>query len=172
LTCIFFLKGYVRVSIHMGLAIVPALMMLIAGLHSGEHRLLRGMAASLAALMLAAPIGQSWHKLHKVSGEYVALWRESQAAGRGIAPAEVSGSCLAPPALPRLRCLTFPEPRLQAIRFVLERVDPSDHLFIGVMRHDKVFATCRATSSPDCVRPRAGLTTIRDFSPPNPSSAR
>lgn len=132
ITCLLFtLKGLVRVSaVHMVQALVLSTLVLVVAAQvivAGRSRSRLWLAPVLVVvLLLAQPV---WVGVrHVVSGA-------QQFAGREGSLLQL---CREPP-LPRLRCVSGDPHYLEAARFLLAHSQPSDRIYVGTQRHDKIF---------------------------------
>jgi hypothetical protein len=148
LSAFFYLKGLVRVSIiHVALSIVPALMlsaMLLPTIRRGAGlRLARpAMIAALAGLIIVAVptliviAGDGRAALHTVRwAARSTTWTPATAD----MPAAL-GSCSPTFGLERVACFAIDQTRADAIRYVEARSRPNDAIFVGLRRHDRIFA--------------------------------
>ncbi|MBK1662641.1 hypothetical protein, partial [Paracraurococcus ruber] len=133
LICLFFtLKGLVRVSpVHMAPALVPAMILLPVAFARMPWarpgpRVLLAPLFGLVALLLAPPV--------ELGGQLVAQGLGHLATG----PHSLLRLCR-DPVLPRLRCVTSDPASLQAAAYVRAHSAPTDRIYVGTGRHDRIF---------------------------------
>jgi hypothetical protein len=145
LTGVLYLKGLVRVSpIHMALSIVPAIITIGAVTERAfkertlwvRRMLITTLVATFSFAAIPSDIAatrvarQIMSNLHAIINREIFVQRE---------PEILSGSCWPSVDLERVPCLKLPPSMVQAIRFVRSRTAPSEPIFVGVGRHDKIF---------------------------------
>jgi len=140
LTClslVFFFKGFVRVSvIQMAPAIVAALLIAcMSWLGASGGRLARVLALLLTTCVVVVSIGPLQRTVRSLIGNtawYAQLGRD-EIAGQ-------TAPCHASDGLERIGCFTLGQNQINAIRYVQERTLENERIFVGVPRHDKIYA--------------------------------
>lgn len=128
----FFLKGVVRVSeIHMALAIIPAL--LIAAM-------LWHWASAMGATALAAVLLSAATLLVSMGAIQRAYWTGAKNVNWALQLAASGKPCSSAAGLERVGCFAVAEEQLEAVKFVRARTADSDRIYVGVPRHDLIFA--------------------------------
>lgn len=142
LALVMYFKGWVRVApVQMYLSIIPSLL-LIALLFQDRFKFLPFMRFSVTCLMglsLLAPA---------LSGarETRALWKQhasvpEEMLSRTITTKPVTlGWCKIANPLTKGLCFASDGDRIKTIEFILTHTDPNQKLYVGSMRHDKIFA--------------------------------
>ncbi len=143
LTLLFFAKAWVRVqTIHMSMALIASVALTAILARSFPRRGVIGrFLVGLAVLAVAA---WSLYAL-QVDGSRAArnlAWATDPTTWRttaeGVPP--IPGSCRLPAESARLDCIETSPATLETIQYVAQRTDPDDPLFVGLARHDKIFA--------------------------------
>lgn len=138
-----YLKGIVRISvIQMYLATIPSLL-LIAALWQQRlmfRRSLRIFITLMVSLSILSPI---WYSLREIVVLY--MWRASLpgeiwSSVRGKTSAIRRSWCKTDNAATRGLCFLPEDDRIQTIEFIDSHTRPDQTLFLGVPRHDKIFA--------------------------------
>lgn len=143
LTLVLFGKGVVRVEVvHMAMALITAVA--LAGMLAqpvigrgliGRSLVIAALLAVCAWTCIAVAIGLRQAQQNVIWAMDPASWENS---ATGMPPA--SGDCLMPPGLERLACFATDPETIDTIRYVQQRTTPDDPVFIGLSRHDKIFA--------------------------------
>lgn len=143
LTLLFFAKGWVRVqTIHMAMALIGsvALSAVLARSLPGRgtiSRFLVGVALLGVCAWTALAIQIDWSRAVR-NLAWVTNPTSWQMSPDGFPP--VPGSCRMPAALARLDCFEASPAAVETIQYVAQRTAPDDPLFVGLSRHDKIFA--------------------------------
>ena len=140
---VFFAKGSVRVTVvGMGMSVITSLALagVLAQPLPGRGWFGRGMIAVSLVAVLAFTV----HCLHigfnLAQRNYA--WASNPASWEASATGAIPelGSCRMPPGLERLTCFRVSPAELETIRFVQQRTDPGERVFVGLGRHDKIIA--------------------------------
>jgi hypothetical protein len=148
LTAAMYFKGYVRVSLfQMSLAIIPSLL-LIAVLF--QHRLSSSRPArvSIACLMGASFLSAASLAFHGTKDFYVNHLSVAEyifSADRGGLPQAQANWCKRGNPLTRGLCFLPEIDRARTIEFIDSHTTPDQPLYVGLIRHDKIFAADNIT---------------------------
>jgi hypothetical protein len=142
-TLVFFAKGVVRVSTaHMAMALISSLALtgVVARAVRGRGLIAFGslIGAVCSISILTFPIMHSalWQAERSISWAMdPASWRLS---ATGL-PAE-SGSCRIHAGFERMVCFPMSSDTMETVRYIGERTAPDTSIFIGLSRHDRIFA--------------------------------
>ena len=142
-TLVFYAKGVVRVStVHMAMALISSLALTGVVAQAVRGRGLVAFAsligAACAISILTFPILHSalWQAERNISWTMdPASWSLS---ANGL-PSEL-GSCRIHAGFERMVCFTMSSDTMETVRYVEERTAPDASIFIGVSRHDRIFA--------------------------------
>ncbi len=136
---LFFLKGWVRVSVeHMVLSIICALVLAVALLAYARSAILRGGAAPLMiasglALTIAIVPTIAVAKIVAANVANGLAWARRPATWDGTRHAPESASCRPPAGLERVACFAIDTNRANAALYIHSRSKPTDTVFIGVV---------------------------------------
>jgi hypothetical protein len=136
LTALLFLKGIVRVApLHMLQAVVPAIVLLGCSLARWQrvHGAARA-ALGFSGVWLAICVVAASHR--DVNTLRANVLRLRNAEGRE----SFAALCHPPAGLRGARCLELGDEEAQAILYVERHTEPDDKIYVGAMRHDKLFA--------------------------------
>ena len=130
LCVLFYVKGLIRMSTsHVTLAIVPAfLVVCMVWQWTTGHRLVQALA-----VVLFLAVGLVCVDPARIVGRTLLsnlLWVSR--------PGQVASECGAHPGTDRVGCFRLAPSQREAIRFVRERTDPDERIFVGLTRHDRI----------------------------------
>ena len=130
LCVLFYVKGLVRMSTsHVTLAIVPAfLVVCMVWQWTTGHRLVQALA-----LGLFLAVGLVCVDPARIVGR--TLLSNLRWMSR---PGQVASECGSHPGTDRVGCFRLAPGQREAIRFVRERTDPDERIFVGLTRHDRI----------------------------------
>jgi hypothetical protein len=132
----FYAKGYVRVSaVHVSLALVPCFIIVaaVASAYTRTRPLLVAMAIGLDIMIGLVPT------LH--AGGHVALAAFNNIRwGLTATNVTTGGSCRPAPGLERTACFVLGPDQTSTVLYLQERIPAGEPIFVGLTRHDKVFA--------------------------------
>ena len=143
LTLLFFAKGWVRVqTIHMAMALIGSVAMAAVLARSlAERGMISRSLVSVALLGVCAwsfcAVQIDWSRAVR-NVAWATGPTSSQVPADGL-PA-LTGSCHMPDVLARLDCIETSAATAETIQYVEQRTTPDDPLFVGLSRHDKIFA--------------------------------
>jgi len=143
LAVVMYLKGFVRVSLaHMYLSIVPSLL-LIAVLF--QHRLTfpRLGRIPIMCLVWLSVLAATWSALHETKSLYLlhVFVPESILPSSRQAPTEIQTAwCRITNPLTRGFCFLPGDDRIQTIEFIDSHTRPDQKLYVGVTKHDRIYA--------------------------------
>jgi hypothetical protein len=139
ITAAFYLKGLVRVSVsHLAASIVPSIVLLAALLDRtrAQGRAARVFVAALCALSVASAatlaIGRTYYEIASGSSVFAKV--------RAVISSPADAWCPTPAELRNIRCLLLDPDREQAARFVAANTRQDERIFVGLTRHDKIYA--------------------------------
>jgi hypothetical protein len=136
-------KDLVRTSVtNCYLAAIPCLL-LVATLFQQRwafQRYLRISIVVLASLSIMAPAWTALRQLKNLHKEHASIPESVWASVRGRTPALRTAWCSTPNAATRGLCFLPTDDEIQAIEFIDAHTRPDQKLFVGVPRHDKIFA--------------------------------
>jgi hypothetical protein len=143
LTIAMYLKGFVRVGVtQMFLATVPSLL-LLAALFQQRINFRRPLRIFITTMVSLSILSAAWFSLREVILLRVArasiperIWSSI----RGNTSPIRSSWCRVENAATRGLCFLPDDDRIQAIEFIDSHTRPDQTLFLGVPRHDKIFA--------------------------------
>lgn len=141
LTLLYFAKGAVRVSpIHMSMAIVTALVLTGIATANLAARHGVGRMASIAALALVTFLTMIIliPNARKAGCNLHAILVGVVQPTSGLPAQSFQTSCRALTGLRRLTCFTVDQDHLSAIEFLQAHTQPSEYVYVGLGRHDKV----------------------------------
>jgi hypothetical protein len=142
MTLVFFAKSAVRVGV-LGMAMSLITSMALAGVLAqpvpGRGRVGRGMVALSLLAAFAFTLSCLHDGVDRAEQNFAWAWDPAswERSATGVVPD--SGSCLMPPGLERLACFRVSPAEVETIRFVQQRTAPGDPVFVGLVRHDKIF---------------------------------
>jgi hypothetical protein len=143
LAAVMYLKGFVRVSLtQMYLSIVPSLV-LIAVLFGHRQTLPRLGRISVMFLAGLSGVAATSAALHAVKGFY--LGHVSVLSFPAQSTPEIQTWCNYPNPLTRGFCFYPEQERRQTIEFIDSHTTPEQTLYVGVTRHDRIFANDNIT---------------------------
>ncbi|MBN1613128.1 MAG: glycosyltransferase family 39 protein [Deltaproteobacteria bacterium] len=136
-SALFFLKGFVRVSvIHMALSIVPALMIVCLTIEQWRqlpHKvavILFWFAFTCFTISSLLPILSTGKRLAENVLWIVDIDSLKRESG--------TNSCYPPEGLERIRCFSIDSERLAAIHYIQQRTRENEYIYVGLNRHDKI----------------------------------
>ena len=136
-------KDLVRTSVtNSYLAAIPCLL-LVAALfqqRSTFPRYIRVSIVVLASLSIMAPAWSSLRELKNLHKEHASIPESVWTSVRGTAPALRTAWCKIPNAATRGLCFLPTDDEIQTIEFIDTHTRPDQKLFVGVSRHDQIFA--------------------------------
>jgi hypothetical protein len=142
MTLVFYTKGLVHVSalfMSMGLIISLMLAGVLAQPVPGRGRLDSGIVMTAVVMTAAATLYNVPNALHQ------AWWNIDWArdpASWDIPLTEVPpplGSCRMPPELERIACFKVQPDLAETVRYIQQRTEPQDPVFVGLSGHDRIF---------------------------------
>jgi hypothetical protein len=141
---VFYIKGIVRVGIwHMYLAIVFSLILLAVLFHNLSSRRPVLRAAVIAAMIfsVSAATLAALKKARYLRKTRTSVLAELLSPPGPAAINDLTGWCNVPNPLHKGLCFLVDTDHLQAITFIDSHTGPRDALFVGVPRHDRIFAS-------------------------------
>ena len=141
---LFFLKGWVRVSIeHMMLSIVCALILAVALLAYARPAAPRRGSTALtvtSALALIAAVLPTIAAAHIVAAQVAngLAWMRRPTTWTGTGNGPQLASCKPPAGLQRTACFAIDTDHADAVLYVHDRSRPTDTIFIGVVGYDRL----------------------------------
>jgi hypothetical protein len=143
LTIVMYLKGSVRVSvIQMYLATIPSLL-LIAALFQQRFMFRRPLRIFITLMVSLSVLAPAWFSVREMM---VLYWSHSSlperiwSSARGTTPAIRAAWCNTENVATRGLCFLPEDDRIQTIEFIDSHTRPDQTLFLGVPKHDRVFA--------------------------------
>ena len=140
LTSMLYLKGLVRVSVvHMLASLIPSLVLLAVLLDRAWYQgyLARIVIAVLCGLSLISAVYASITTARSRVRDGSTVLAQSSIA---VASPRVALWALCGGGLPRIQCLLLDSDRAKATRFVIANTRADERIFVGLTRHDKIFA--------------------------------
>jgi hypothetical protein len=143
LALVTYLKAYVRISVyHLVLCIVPSLL-LIAVLF--EHRLTfpRPLRISVLCLVVLSVVAATWSALHQarfLQVHHSSVPEALVSSARGTVPEAETAWCKLRNPLTIGFCFLPERDRVQTIEFIDSHTTPDQKLYVGLTRHDRIFA--------------------------------
>jgi hypothetical protein len=142
-TVMFCAKGFIRTSnIHMAMALISSTVLLaqLAACWPMQGRRSRAITGVLLALsLLFAGLAA-----HEGARRAVANLRWAASGTLWDMPqtwqALQAGPCRMPPNLARMACVPLDHDTIETIRYIAQHTLPSDRIFVGLPRHDRIFA--------------------------------
>lgn len=148
LTIAMYLKGLVRVSvIQMYLATIPSLL-LIAALFQQRFTFRRPLRIFITLMVSLSVLSPAWFSVREVMVLYLShssLPEKIWSSARGTTSAIRTSWCSTKNAATRGLCFLPEDDRIQTIEFIDSHTRPDQTLFLGVPRHDKIFANDMVT---------------------------
>lgn len=149
LTLFLFFKGVVRVSsLHMVLALVPSFVILGAivfrmTVDTEFSRKLRTMRVCLVPALVLTSATSLLAAGHTFVASKIAILefrdtRISIDSSLNVNSSGFGGACASGNREIRSRCFYLPDGASDAIRFIRQNTKPSDRIFVGTIRHDKI----------------------------------
>ena len=143
LTLAMYFKGFVRISlIQLYLSIIPALLVL-AVLFEHKAEFVPAIRISIVCLAALFAFSAAWCSLRKVRDMYVqhaSLLEEVLSfPGKTSSPLERNW-CKTPNPLTRGICFLPDDDHIQTIESIDAHTQPGQQLFVGLTRHDKIYA--------------------------------
>jgi hypothetical protein len=143
LTLVMYVKGFVRVSvIQMYLATIPSLL-LIGALFQQRFMFRRPLRTFITLMVWLSILSPAWFSVREIM---VLYWSHSSlperiwSSARGTTSAIRTSWCSTKNAATRGLCFLPEDDRIQTIEFIDSHTRPDQTLFLGVPRHDKIFA--------------------------------
>jgi hypothetical protein len=148
LTAAMYVKGYVRVSLfQMSLAIIPSLL-LIAVLFQYRLSFSRPSRILIACLMGTSFLSAASLAFHETKDFYINHLSVTEyifSAVRGALPQAQASWCKSGNPLTRGLCFLPEIDRARTIEFIESHTRPDQRLYVGLTRHDKIFAADNIT---------------------------
>jgi hypothetical protein len=148
LTAAMYVKGYVRVSLfQMSLAIIPSLL-LIAVLFQYRLSFSRPSRILIACLMGTSFLSAASLAFHETKDFYISHLSVAEyifSAVRGALPQAQASWCKSGNPLTRGLCFLPEIDRARTIEFIESHTRPDQRLYVGLTRHDKIFAADNIT---------------------------
>jgi hypothetical protein len=148
LTAAMYLKGYVRVSLfQMSLAIIPS-MLLIAVLFQYRLSFSRPAHILIACLMGTSFLPAASLAFHETKEFYINHLSVAEyifAAVRGVLPQAQASWCKSGNPLTQGLCFLTEVDRARTIEFISSHTRPDQRLYVGLTRHDRIFAADNIT---------------------------
>lgn len=143
LTLAMYFKGFVRISlIQLYLSIIPALLVL-AILFEHKAEFVPAIRVSIVCLAALFVFSAAWCSLRKMRDMYVQhsslLGEVLSPPGKMLSPLEMNWCKIANP-LTRGICFLPDDDHIQTIEFIDAHTQPGQPLFVGLTRHDKIYA--------------------------------
>jgi hypothetical protein len=136
-------KGLVRVAlVHFYLAIIPSLL-LLAMLFGHKAALPRAIRASVIFLAVFFACSAGWSALRELKNlrlEHSSWLENAWHAARGARPELAANWCRTPNPITRNMCFLPDDDHIRTIEFIAGHTKPEQTLFVGLPRHDKIFA--------------------------------
>jgi len=143
LTIVYFAKGSVRVSpVHMSMALIVSLTLVSVLAQPIRARGWVSRAMVTACVLLAAIYTSfcSIDGFHRAVENIAWATRTSTWQLPATWPPPPEGSCRMPAGLERLACIPVSPDMAETIRYVQQHTSANEPIFIGLARHDKIFA--------------------------------
>ena len=148
LTAAMYVKGYVRVSLfQMSLAIIPSLL-LIAVLFQHRWSIYRPAHILIVCLMGTSFLPAASLAFHETKDFYLNHLSVTEyifSAVRGVLPQAQASWCKSGNPLTRGLCFLPEMDRARTIEFIQSHTRPDQQLYVGLTRHDKIFAADNIT---------------------------
>jgi hypothetical protein len=148
LTFVMYFKGFVRIGvIQMYLAIIPTLLLTAAlfQLRFTFSRPLRIFILFVVSLSILAPVCCSLREMRDMYKQQSSLLESMWSSVRGTRSTIRTTWCSLGNAATRGICFLPEDDRIQTIEFIDSHTRPDQTLFLGVTRHDKIFANDNLT---------------------------
>jgi hypothetical protein len=138
-----YLKGFVRISpVQLYLCTVPSLL-LLAVLFQHRMTLPRSLHFSITCLVwlsVLAATSSSIHAIQAQCGQHSFVLESLLSSARQTTPEAKTAWCRVTNALTKGLCFTPEDDRIQTIEFIDNHTRPGQPLFVGLAKHDKIFA--------------------------------
>jgi hypothetical protein len=142
LTAMLYLKGLVRVSVvHMLASLIFSVVLLAVLLERASHQaqFIRWAVWVLCGLSVISVLDASSTTSRMRTRERWTVTGQVR-DGAALPGAARLSLCGRPYGLPRIKCLLLDENRAEAARFVISSTREDERIFVGLTRHDKIFA--------------------------------
>lgn len=143
LTLVMYFKGFVRISlIHLYLSILPSLL-LIAVLFQHRFTFRRPIRISIMCLMWLSVLAASWSALREARElrmQHSSVPESLLSSARGASPEAHVTWCKTKGPLTMGFCFLPEDDRLQTIEFIGSHTKPDQQIFVGLTKHDRIFA--------------------------------
>jgi hypothetical protein len=143
LSLVMYLKGFVRISpVQMYLCTIPSLL-LLAVLFQHRRIFSRFLQISIVGLVWLSVLAASWSSLRRIvvqRNEHSFVLESLLSSSRQRTPQAKTAWCKVTDALTRGLCFMPDDDRIQTIEFIDSNTRPDQTLFVGLARHDRVFA--------------------------------
>ena len=142
LTAMLYLKGLVRVSVvHMLASLTFSVVLLAVLLDRASHqgRFIRAAVWGLCGLSVISVLDAASTTARMLARERWTVIGQVR-DGDALPGANGRSLCGRPYGLPRIKCLLLDESRAEAARFVISSTSEDERIFVGLTRHDKIFA--------------------------------
>jgi hypothetical protein len=140
----FYAKAYVRMSaVHVGLALMPCFIVLtvIASAYTHRRPTLVAVGIGIAVVVGAVPTLRAAEQAAATAfGNITWAIRASSTSPSIGDTARPDGSCRPRQGLERVACFEFGEDQAKAVLYLQARLPLGEPIFVGLPRHDKVFA--------------------------------
>jgi hypothetical protein len=148
LTLVMYLKGIVRISpVQMYLCTIPSLLLLAVLV---QHELIfpRALQTSiicLVGLSVLAAEGSSFYRVVVECRQNSVVLGSLLSSARQTTPEPTKAWCKVENALTRGFCFVPDDDRIQTIKFIDSHTRPDQPLFVGLMKHDRIFVNDNLT---------------------------
>jgi hypothetical protein len=143
LVFLMYMKGFVRVSVFQTLlAIIPS-MLLTAVLFQNRSvlpRFLRVCFFCLVCLVLGAASRSAYDEIGHLYQSHLSVAQDIFSPGGRTIPETPAGWCNTIGPLTSGLCFLTAEDRIQTIKFITDHTERGQKLFLGLPRHDRIFA--------------------------------
>jgi Dolichyl-phosphate-mannose-protein mannosyltransferase len=140
----FYAKAYVRMSaVHVGLALMPCFIVLtvIASAYAHRRPTLLAAGIGIAVVAGAVPTLRAAEQAAATAfGNITWAIRTSNTNPSIADAAQPDGSCRPRQGLERVACFEFGEDQTKAVLYLQARLPLGEPIFVGLPRHDKIFA--------------------------------
>jgi len=148
LTTAMYFKGYVRVSLfQMSLAIIPSLLLIavLSQLRSSFSRSARILIACLMGTSFLPAVSLAFDETKDLCINHLSVPEYIFVAVRGVLPQAQASWCKSGNSLTRGLCFLPEIDRARTIEFIGSHTRPDQPLYVGLTRHDKIFAADNIT---------------------------
>jgi hypothetical protein len=131
-----YLKGLVRLSIeHVLASLIPSTILVAVLLERSlrQGRTMQALAGSVFVFALAASLYGSVNEAKQRHREAASI------LDRIMSPA-TPRPCAAHPEIPSIACFSMEPDRVEVTRFLIQNTTPGERIFVGLTRHDKIYA--------------------------------